>query len=232
MGKKLIACESKALDALFSQQHWRQKKGGKRTTIWCQKRVVRPLQQSLFHAFNEDFASFAKSFCFGTTHTQYCHLQAHFSKQSKYTVMFLSLSRKWWFCLSLKRYLACLSFYGFFKRDLQLLEKTAFFSFRAAAVVSWLLWLLESPLKLKISSVQQKPLKTRLHCFLGREMRRCFPTGFFSIGNKVLDAWLHQQFVPFLSFSWIGKTQLKRKLHFNSIFLLLSFSEFETNLAV
>ena len=165
-------------------------------------------------------------------HTHSIVICRHISVNSQNIRWCFCLSRKWWFCLSLKRYLACLSFYGFFKRDLQLLEKTAFFSFRAAAVVSWLLWLLESPLKLKISSVQQKPLKTRLHCFLGREMRRCFPTGFFSIGNKVLDAWLHQQFVPFLSFSWIGKTQLKRKLHFNSIFLLLSFSEFETNLAV
>ena len=165
-------------------------------------------------------------------HTHNIVICRHISVNSQNIRWCFCLSRKWWFCLSLKRYLACLSFYGVFKRDLQLLEKTAFFSFRAAAVVSWLLWLLESPLKLKISSVQQKPLKTRLHCFFGERDAALLSYGFFF--HREQSSWCRvaPTICTILVIFLDRKTQLKRKLHFNSIFLLLSFSEFETNLAV
>ena len=80
---------------------------------------------------------------------------------------------------------------------------------------------------LNISMVQQKPLKTRLHCFLVDAATALLPS-YVSMGNKVLDAWLHQQFVVPPSFL-LGKQKGGKNKEFNFISF---FSEFETNLAV
>ena len=88
-----------------------------------------------------------------------------------------------------------------------------FFSF--SKLSSWLLWLLESSLMLKISRVQQKPLKTRLHCFLVDAATALLPS-YVSMGNKVLDAWLHQQFVVPPSFL-LGKQKGGKNKEFNFI---------------
>ena len=90
-----------------------------------------------------------------------------------------------------------------------------FFSFSKLSLSSWLLWLLESSLMLKISRVQQKPLKTRLHCFLVDAATALLPS-YVSMGNKVLDAWLHQQFVVPPSFL-LGKQKGGKNKEFNFI---------------
>ena len=68
---------------------------------------------------------------------------------------------------------------------------------------------------LKISRVQQKPLKTRLHCFLVDAATALLPS-YVSMGNKVLDAWLHQQFVVPPSFL-LGKQKGGKNKEFNFI---------------
>ena len=98
--------------------------------------------------------------------------------------------------------------------------KDSFFSLSSKlSLSSWLLWLLESSLMLKISRVQQKPLKTRLHCFLVDAATALLPS-YVSMGNKVLDAWLHQQFVvrprhaPLLLSSFLlGKQEDEKRSH-------------------